>query len=129
MRDHPATMDTDHEKIVLRIFRPIYRIFFIYDLENFHHADLSTILRNAGRAIIFSLFLVNLCICWYCELAECIKHSFRLNEMGMQLALNINLTAVTVIYVAFGMRRQLVGEAMDRLQATVIKSMSHLCNA
>lgn len=114
-------MDTNRVEVVLRAFRPFYRLLSIYGAADVHHSDGH---RSAYKAVIFSVFGFSMCVAWLSEIAHCVQHSFRLSEMAQQLAMAIQLTSITVTYVSFGMKKHLVGEAMDRLQATINASMA-----
>lgn len=98
----------------------------IYDAANFQNADGHANLRSACKAICFTASLFVMFVAWLGELLHCVRFSFNLSVVALQLGLLINLTLITMTYMAIGMKRRLVGEAMDRLQATVERSMSHL---
>lgn len=116
-------MDSGHTRIVLRAFRPLYRTLFIYNLDNFRNGNPRDILLNACKATAFTVLITSMVIAWISELIHCIQHSFRLSEMALQLAMIINLTSITITYVAIGMKRRSVGEAMDRIRATIDRRM------
>lgn len=115
-------MDSDRKKPVLRAFSPLYRTLFIYNLENFQNASLRIMLWNAFKAIVFTALIASMVIAWLSELIHCIQHSFRWSEMALQLAMMINLTSITITYVAIAMKRQLVGEAMEVVRAAIERS-------
>lgn len=116
-------MGSNGERIVLTAFRPFYRMLFIYDRTNFQQANPNAILWNVCKAFIFSALAFSLFVAWLGELVHCARHSFDLSVIALQLALMINLTSITITYVAFAMKKQLIGTVLDRLQATVNQSM------
>lgn len=119
MKNHSKT-------VILRVFWPLYRLLSIYDIANFNHGDLCTTLWNISKAISFSALIFSMMVAWASELVHCIQHSFHLSEMALQLAMMINLTSITITYVAIGMNKQLVRETVDRFQAIVNNSTTHL---
>lgn len=115
----------DRQKVVLRAFWPFYRMLSTYNWANFQNVDQGTFRQNVIRTISFTSLLITMLVAWVGEISHCVIHSFNLSVIALQLALLINLTLITITYVAIGMKKRMVGEVMDRVQATVNQSMAY----
>lgn len=115
-------MEKSTKKVILRVFWPLYHLLFIYDLANFQNINLCTIFYNIFKALIYTALLFSMTIAWISELIHCIQHQFQLNEMALQLAMMINLTSITINYVAIGMKKTEIHRLIGRFQVIVEQS-------